>query len=157
VIREQWRISAEPGPCGCNARCLRLGFSRNLWTVPVRWACPIDGICTRGRSARAARIAAAGAVILLAAVSTSRTVVQALRDPPVRLLPGGATGLRAPSVIAAAGTRIWLASGTGAGGGSVTELDAASGRRVWTVSGARYGLDDPSAIAADGTRVWVAQ
>jgi DNA-binding beta-propeller fold protein YncE len=55
--------------------------------------------------------------------------------------------------VSSDGTHGWV---TNYVGGSVTELDAASGRLVQVLTGSSYDFAGPDAVSSDGNRVWVA-
>src|SRR5215469_3966600 len=61
-------------------------------------------------------------------------------------------GFGYPYGVASDGTHVWV---TNLYGGSVTELDAATGALVHVLQGPKYGFDDPAAISSDGSHVWV--
>jgi hypothetical protein len=63
-------------------------------------------------------------------------------------------GFSEPDAVASDGTHAWVAN-TG-GGGSVTELNAATGHLVKRLSKSSYQFDFPCDIAAYRGRVWVA-
>lgn len=62
-------------------------------------------------------------------------------------------GFRAPSAIAYADGRLWVANSSG---NSVTELDASTGALVRVLHGASLDLNGPDAVAAGGGDVWIA-
>jgi hypothetical protein len=51
---------------------------------------------------------------------------------------------------------VWVANDPTGPGGSVTELNAATGAPIRILTGPKYRFNNPAAIAADGTRIWVA-
>jgi DNA-binding beta-propeller fold protein YncE len=85
--------------------------------------------------------------------------LDAATGTPIRVLTGPRYQFNRPDAIAADGTRVWVANyGSGVGnarGGSVTELNAATGAPIRVLTESGYGFNGPSAIALDGTRVWV--
>ena len=57
-----------------------------------------------------------------------------------------------PGAVAPDGRHVWV---TSPGGGSVTELDAATGALVRVLKGHRYRFNQSHAAASDGLHVWV--
>jgi DNA-binding beta-propeller fold protein YncE len=55
--------------------------------------------------------------------------------------------------ITADGAHVWVAN---RGGGSVSEVDAATGAPIQVLTGPSYPFSGPEAIATNGTRIWVA-
>jgi outer membrane protein assembly factor BamB len=76
----------------------------------------------------------------------------------VQTLSGGSYGFAGPTGIAVDGGHIWVsnAAASVAHGGSVTELDASTGRWMRTLSGGSYGFNRPNAIAVGDGDIWVA-
>jgi 6-phosphogluconolactonase (cycloisomerase 2 family) len=68
-----------------------------------------------------------------------------------------------PVAVAARGDDVWIVSngvknyyGNGRGVGSVTELDATTGRVIRVITAQTVPFDEPTAIAVSGSHVWVA-
>lgn len=70
------------------------------------------------------------------------------------MLKGHRYGFNGPGAIASDGTHVWVANS--GGGGSVTELDAATGHLLKLFSKSSYQFAAPCAVAPGRSHVWVA-
>jgi DNA-binding beta-propeller fold protein YncE len=90
------------------------------------------------------------------------TELDAATGALVQVLKGPRYQFNAPVALAAQGTHVWVADSCNGdwvyncNGGSVTELDAATGALVQVLKRPSYQFSHPRAVAADGTHVWVA-
>jgi outer membrane protein assembly factor BamB len=82
----------------------------------------------------------------------SVTELNASTGKLVRVLSGSDYQFNGPTVVAAAGTKVFVVNTTG---NSVTEIDARTGALLHTLSAARYHFDDPVNIAVAGNHAWI--
>jgi DNA-binding beta-propeller fold protein YncE len=122
----------------------------------------------RQRRTASAILAGAGAIVLAVFLWPGGTGTPSPKRAPAKTsvadrvslinvkIPSKA--LSAPTAIAAAGNRVWIANSfyrATNDAGWVTELNARTGALIRVISARRDGLTDPEAIAAAGNRVWV--
>jgi outer membrane protein assembly factor BamB len=101
----------------------------------------------------------AGVVWVVNRASSALTEFRTSNGSLVRVLRHGAD-LNRPVAIAAGGNRIWVVNSTGAStanadAGSVSVINATTGRLVRNVHAPADGLQTPRGIAFDGTHLWI--
>jgi len=94
----------------------------------------------------------------LVELNTKGTVLRTLSGPEFDFgsYDAGA-GYRQES-LAASGDRVWVTNPAGgpSGHGSVTEIDARTGKLIRVLSGSRYDFRSPVAVSVAGDQVWIA-
>jgi DNA-binding beta-propeller fold protein YncE len=106
-------------------------------------------------------IASSGPDLFVANETGSLTEIRASDAAPIRTISGPRFGFIDPVAIAVAGNTVLVVnagrpSATPTVAGSITEIDASTGRLLRTVSGATFAFDDPVALTVSGQRVFVA-
>jgi outer membrane protein assembly factor BamB len=110
---------------------------------------------------RPTAIASTGSDLFVANQAGSVTEMQARTGAPIRSIAGPSFGFTEPIGIAISGDTVLVLnagrpSATPAVPGSISEVDALTGRLIRRVSGKSFGLDDPVALTTAGPDVFVA-